>query len=148
MIDPRIKDFTKSVKFKKIKISENGRTAIFLNPQQDRYYVVSVDGNLLKNVTASDYVISRHKIADIIIELKGMDVDHAVDQILATADYWQKNNLRTGKIAALVVSSRAPRFDTKVQRATTKFYEKFKGHLHIVRNGEFVFEKVLCADGP
>jgi hypothetical protein len=133
----------------KVTIKENGKQAIFLNPERSVYFVIRVDNCVVKQAISSDYVVSKTKIGDVIIELKGMDVDHAVEQVFATAQFWADNKLREGKIAGLIVCSRKPSFDTKIQRFQAKFAQKFKAPMHIwPRNDEFVFERVLEFSGP
>jgi hypothetical protein len=153
MIPDALKEYTRTQTDSKIKVSENGRQAVFLNPERAVYFIVQVDGGLIKNTTASDYVVSKADqkgiLDDLVIELKGTDVNHALDQVMATANYWQQQGLRAGKIAALIVCARMPKFDTKVQRCASAFAKSFKGPLHVCpRNDEFVFENVFSFRGP
>jgi 2C-methyl-D-erythritol 2,4-cyclodiphosphate synthase len=133
----------------RVRVRENGRQAIFVNVERNVYYVVKVDGQVVKNALASDFVLTKKDVGNLVIELKGMDVSHAVEQVFATAQLWQDKGYRIGQVAALVVCSRKPSFDTKIQRFKANFAKKFKGPLHVVsRNDEFVFEKVLSFQGP
>ncbi|MBR7800503.1 hypothetical protein [Undibacterium fentianense] len=141
--------FYKKTNSSKIKVEENGKQAVFLNPNRSAYFVIRVDGHLIKNKVACDFVVSKEEFADLMIELKGMDVDHAVEQVLSTAKFWHDTALREGKIAALVVSSRYPRFDSKVARYKEKFARQFKGPLHLVtKNQEYCMERVVEFNGP
>ena len=149
MIDKRLQKHAVLNNNSKIKVAENKRQAIILNLERKDYYVIKVDGGLIKNSIASDYVVSKLEVGDVVIELKGMDVDHAVEQVLATAEYWSREGLRNGEIAGMVVCSRKPSFFTKAQRFQTTFARKFNAPLHIIpRNDEFVFERLLSFDGP
>jgi hypothetical protein len=149
MIPDGLKTFTKTVKYSKIKLRENGRQAVFLNPERTAYFVIHVDGELIKNAVACDYVLAKNGTGEVCVELKGTDVDHAVEQVYATALHWQENGWRFGKIAALIVCTKKPVFDTKVARFATLFAKKFKGPLHVIpKNTEFLFERVLAFDGP
>jgi hypothetical protein len=128
----------------KIKVEENGRQAVFLNKVREPYIRTKVDGCLLHNTIASDWVVSKYKCGDVIVELKGADVNHAVEQVVATAEYWELHELRNGKLAGLIVCSKYPRFDTKVQRAQQKFATKYKAPLHVVtKNSEYMFADVF-----
>src|SRR5687768_11109637 len=80
----------------KIKVEENGRSAVIVNTPRVDHVVSAVDGCLVLNSVACDWVISKSEIGDIFIELKGSDVDHAVEQILETMRYWQAGGLRNG----------------------------------------------------
>ncbi|WP_306393237.1 hypothetical protein [Telluria beijingensis] len=149
MIHKDLTAFAKSIKHSKIKIEENGRKAIFLNATKETFHLVQVDGALLKNVVASDFVLAKLKVGDLVIELKGMDVDHAVEQVFETASYWRDKNYRQGGIAALIVSSRVPAFNTKIAKYAARFKKSFNGPLHVVsQNREFTFERALSFDGP
>jgi hypothetical protein len=133
----------------KIKVAENGKQAVFLNPDRNTYFVIQVDGVLIQNAVACDYVVSKEKLGDLVIELKGCDVNHAVDQIQSTAKYWEEKKLREGKIAALIVCSKYPRFDTKIAKFATAFAKQYKGPLHVVtKNQEYQIERVLDFSGP
>lgn len=149
MIDPALKPFANEVRHSKVAVKEKGKQAIFVNEERKLFYIIRVDGNLIKNEISSDYVVRKAEVGNVIIELKGMDVDHAVEQILATARYWKKNGYKNSPVAGLVVCSRKPSFDTKVQRHRSKFAKEFNGPLHVVsHNDEFVFERVLAQGGP
>jgi hypothetical protein len=141
--------FYKKTNASKIKVEENGKQAIFLNPRRGVYFVIRVDGHLIQNKIACDFVVSKEKFADLMIELKGTDVDHAVEQVFLTAKFWHDTALNEGKIAALVVSSRYPRFDSKIARYKEKFARQFKGPLHLVtKNQEYYMERVVEFSGP
>jgi hypothetical protein len=76
-------------------------------------------------------------------------VDRAVDQIIATMKYWCDEGRTNGKLGALVVCTRYPKIDTKIQRAKNKPAKSFKSPLHIVtKNYEFEFANLLNLLGP
>lgn len=132
-----------------IKVHEKGRQAIVRNPKQDLFIRAKVDGCLLTNKTASDWVIAKPKIADVVIELKGCDVDHAVEQIAETISFWNASGNSNGKWAALVVCSRYPKVDTKIQRARVKLAKQYKAPLHVVtQNTVYDFDALLSMKGP
>lgn len=134
----------KEVRTIKIVVEENQSKLIILNPGKEKYLLANVDGCMVKHKTAADNVLSKEKYGDLVIELKGTDVDHAVDQIMATADYWRVNSLCNGKMAAVIVCKKFPRVDTKVQRAKSKFSSKYKGALHILtKTFEIEYQKLF-----
>ena len=133
----------------RIKFEEKGRCAVILNPDREEYTRARVDGCLIRDALAADWVVTKPDIGDVVIELKGSDVDHAIDQITATIDYWISERLRCGKLSALIVCAKYPKVDTKVQRAKSKFARAFKAPLHIVsRNHEYSFLALLSPRGP
>jgi hypothetical protein len=138
-----------SLTHSKVKVEEGRRKAVFLNETRDQFLRTKVDGCLVKDQTASDWVVSKLRVGDVIVELKGTDVDHAVRQILITAMYWTLHQTKQGALAALIVCSQYPRVDTKIQRAQRSFARKHKGPLHVVsHNCEVQLEHVLSFNGP
>lgn len=135
----------------KIKVAEGARSAIFRNSARALYFRTRVDGCLLKNVTAADFVVTCTGVGSVIVELKGVDVEHAVEQVDATANYLKGCTAADSilPLAGLVICSRYPRFDTKLQSITKKFVKRHKAPLHVVaRNDEFDLDRVLAFDGP
>jgi len=105
-------------------VEENRKSAVFLNPQNLEVLRVKVDGCLQVNAIASDWIVASPECGDIVIELKGCDVNRAIDQIIATLAFWRKHELCSARQSALIVCSRYPRFDTKLQRAKVNLQKK------------------------
>lgn len=68
----------------RVKVEENGRSAIFVNNERAKFHKVKVDGGLIDNQLCADYVVSKDQVGSVVVELKGTDIEHAVDQIDAT----------------------------------------------------------------
>ena len=69
--------------------------------------------------------------------------------IMSGGWYWNKNNLSNGKFGALVVCSKYPKVDTKIQRAKLFLASKHKTPLHVVtQNLEYDFDALLSIRGP
>jgi len=142
----------------RVKVEENGRSAIFVNNGRAKFHKVKVDGGLIDNQLCADYVVSKDQVGSVVVELKGTDIEHAVDQIDATITIMKtcgsprskdKKNLSQLPIAGLVVCSKYPRADTSFQKKQKKFVAKHKVPLHCVSGkGEFSLEKVLSFSGP
>ncbi|HEX8662846.1 MAG TPA: hypothetical protein VF744_02305 [Beijerinckiaceae bacterium] len=133
----------------RIKVEELGRKATFVNEEHNTYRKTQMDGCVVKNQLAADWVVSRANIGDVIIELKGRHVEHAVRQIRATAGFLTDGDYREGRLAGLVVCTQFPKASTTVQRAQAEFARAFKGPLHVVtQNLEYAFENVLSFKGP
>jgi hypothetical protein len=142
---------TETTKVSKIRLSDKGspRYATFLNPEKVVHTTRRMDGGLVKNSTAADWMISKTGIGDIVLELKGCDVEKALEQVTATAGYARDNNYLSNKIAGLVLCTQHPGISTKIQRAMQLFAKTFNGPIHVRnRSGEFVFEYVLSFKGP
>ena len=111
---------------------ENKMTARFSNPAREPHIYYQVDGCLLKNETAADYVIVKEGVGAVVVELKGKDVMSGVEQIIATGRQvrtaWPDRH--KGKIAGLLVSVRVPHgAATDLQRARTMFRKEFRSNL-------------------
>ena len=134
----------KTVTDSRVKFEENGKKVVFLNATREEFLKTRVDGCLKDCSPACDRVATQPNRGDVLVELKGSDVSHALEQLLSTAHYWTQRGYRAGELAALVVSSQFPRFSTGIQRAQLNFAKKFKAPLHVVsRNLEFKFETLL-----
>jgi hypothetical protein len=128
---------------KKIAVSEGARGAIFLNPENASFRVIKADGCLYKNMLAADWIVCGPP-GDVIIELKGSDVNHALDQVLNTMAIWSKDPEASLFLTSLIVCSRVPRFDSKIQRAKATVAKRFKTKLHVCsRNKEHVFAELF-----
>ena len=133
----------------KIKVEELGRKAVFLNPTKAMHRKIQVDGCVIRDALAADWVLSKDGIGDVIVELKGKNVEHGAKQCLATAQFWSTNGLGQGRIAALIICRQYPHTDTGVQVAQDRFRREYKGPLHVVTGRyEFDFERVLSFKGP
>lgn len=134
----------------KIKLDDpKSRKAVFLNPAREKFSKTRVDNCVIKGTIAADWVLTKIGVADIIVELKGKDVAHAVEQVIATAEYWRKNGLCNNKMSALIVCNEFPKTTTKVQKAQVRMMKEFKSPLHVATGDrEYIFDRVLSFKGP
>lgn len=130
----------------KIKLDDkkSKRILIIENPSKHTLSKVRFDGCVVMQSTAADWLISQEKVGDFIVELKGSDVDHAVLQVQAVAKYLTDNNLRQGKLGAMVLCTRYPRVDSKILRARNQFAKIYSGPLHVTSHDARVnFEDII-----
>lgn len=133
----------------KIKIEERGKKVIFLNPARAQFIVTHVDGCLVKGVIAADRIVTKADIGDVVIELKGGDVEHGAKQVTATTDFWIRSQNVKKKLAGLIVCTQYPRADTRMQKLQQAFVRKFGAPLHVICGArELELEKVLSFNGP
>lgn len=135
----------------KVKVEEGKRSAVFKNASRSIFYRTRVDGCLIRNTVAADFVVTKSEVGSVVVELKGIDVEHAVEQVSATVRQLQGCSAaaRVHPVAGLVVCARYPRFDTKLQRLTKVFVATHRAPLHVVaRNDEYELDRVLAFDGP
>jgi hypothetical protein len=111
----------------KPKVEENGRKAVFLNPEKAAIRKVRVDGCLIVSDTRrADFIISKPGVVDVIVELKGKDINHARDQIVATLSFWRAYPPFSKRIAGLIICSKSPMSasDLQVMKAKVKIHHR------------------------
>lgn len=132
----------------KIKVEELGRKFILCNPNSDSITVVKMDGCVVVNSLSADYVVRSPEV-DIIVELKGVNVDHGIKQIMETARIWRAEVDKESPLAAVLVARQYPKISTNIQRATLAFAKQYNGPLHVVcSNNEYAAKKVMSFNGP
>lgn len=133
----------------RIKVEENGRQAVFLNLDKSKFKKLKFDGGVVNNRVAADWIVKKVGVGKVIVELKGKDVSHAIEQVLETAQWMSDNGINGGKLAGLIVSSQYPKFSTAIQRGKKECLKRFGGPLHVVaKNCDYNFERVLEILGP
>lgn len=109
----------------KIKLEECGRKVVFLNPANDAHHVTRVDGCVIKSGSRADWIVSRAGVGHVIVELKGTDVGHAIQQIEATAAFCTAKSLIDGPVGALIMCRQVPKAMSSLQAATHRLRKKF-----------------------
>jgi hypothetical protein len=143
----RIDECRAKVRHTRVKVEEKGRKAVFLNPTRAEFYVTRIDGCIVQNARAADYMVTKCGVGDIVVELKGTDTVHAVSQIAAAIPIVRGGGHCTGRFVGLIVCRRYPKVDTSLQRARSAFRKSFRTRVHVVsRNREYDFEHVLLTD--
>jgi hypothetical protein len=97
---------------------ESGKSATFSNPAREEILLVHADKRCRKGLAdcpdcffeadqkVADYIVCNPKVIDVIVELKGTDLLGAVEQIEVTVSTWRTHHRCSGKIGALIVSSK------------------------------------------
>ncbi len=116
---------------------ENGKCATFRSRQGETVLLIHADRYCRKgrpgcadcffenDQKVADYIISKPRVIDVIVELKGTDVMAAVEQIEATIPSWRTHEKCSGKLGALIVSSKGGNHPTVIARLMVK-QEQFK----------------------
>lgn len=140
---------TKSVNHSRIKVEENKKKAIFINEEKSEFRVSQVDGCLIKHGIRCDNLVSKAGTASVLVELKGVDVGHACEQLFNSVTHENVQPLLESKVGFLIICSRSPRFDGFVIKAKQKAAKQFNAGFHVVTNqGEFDIVRVVAIDGP
>lgn len=122
------------VRHRLIKLEDRGskRTLIVENSDQEAMSRVRMDGCVVKQSVCADWVLSKQNVGDLVVELKGSDVAHAVAQVIAAASFLQENGLRQGKLGGVIVCTRYPKVDATILRLRNQFSKRFNGSpLHV-----------------
>jgi hypothetical protein len=139
---------TKRVNHSYVKVEENKRKAVFRNPNNVEYDVTTIDNCLITNGIRSDYLVSEVGSISILIELKGYDVAHACEQLLATVRRSEVRPYLEKRVGFLVVCRKYPRFDTFVAKAKQRCARDLKAGFHVVCDkGEFDIDQVAAING-
>jgi hypothetical protein len=80
------------IRHPKVKVHDpgTGMSAILLNGNKEKVRRIRLDGCLAPaGERSADFVVSLPKSVDVIVELKGGDVAHAITQVEATRTFWQ-----------------------------------------------------------
>lgn len=108
-LDPLLQGCTEELKDSKIKVKRDGRRATFQNPERETVKCVDVDRWIRSTDTAkADYIVAKPGLVDVIVELKGKDIRHAVEQVVATLTRWKNAPPFSKKIGGLIVFTRCP----------------------------------------
>ncbi|GAA0238099.1 hypothetical protein GCM10009125_28700 [Castellaniella daejeonensis] len=135
---------SQSVRHTRVCVSEKGKSATILNEDKEKFIKTQIDGCLVQNETSADWMVSKNGVGRLIIELKGVDISHAAEQVMETIDFLRRSGFGGQKTAGLIVGRRYPKFDTKVQKIKRDFSKKTGGPMHVVcRNREYVFEELF-----
>ncbi|MEB3231407.1 MAG: hypothetical protein VKJ64_10385 [Leptolyngbyaceae bacterium] len=113
-------------KDRKIVLEENKSKITFLNPNGVKILVIQVDGCVIDdNQTARcDYALVPKKELEIYVELKGRDINHAVQQLESTITFLSENPQSIKKLC-FIVSSRVPKQTTTIQQIQSRFKKQF-----------------------
>ena len=131
----------RTVRDSKPKVEENGRKAVFLNPERLSIKKVRVDGCLTTGPgLKADYIVAKPGVIDVIVELKGADVYHAIDQIIATLRFWRSYPPFSTKVAGLIVCSKSPMSASDLQVMKVKVLIHHKLWLEVDENGRKEYE--------
>jgi hypothetical protein len=129
------------VRHSKIKVSDpgTGKSAVLLNPDKAQIRRIGMDGCFAPaGMKAADFVVSKPKVIDVIVELKGKNVDHAIEQIESTRTFWSKHadHEPDQSIGAWIVCSEYPRASLKVGRYRESFRARGSILLISTHNGD------------
>lgn len=104
-------------------VEEKKSKLIFQNTSNTSHEIVKVDGCVIKTGIRCDFLVISEPNFEIFVELKGSDVNHAIEQLKASIEQLSINP-KNHKKTCYIVSSRCPLMSTEI--AKHKLY--FKKH--------------------
>jgi hypothetical protein len=115
-----------NIRHSKVKVDDpgTGMSAILLNSTKEKLRRIRMDGCLAPaGERAADFIVSLPKTVDVIVELKGGNVDHAITQVEATRRFWQTHaEYEQGQtISAWIVCTQYPKGSLKIGRYRENF---------------------------
>jgi hypothetical protein len=131
--------------------AESGKAATFNNPDGNRVLLVHADKRCRKGRTGcedcffepdqkvADFIVCMPGLVDVIVELKGGKVIAAVEQIEQTIPVWRAHERCSGKIGALIVSSRGtshPIMLTKLQKRQEHLQKRGVRLVHVAARNQ------------
>ncbi|WP_162241549.1 hypothetical protein [Methylobacterium sp. Leaf117] len=137
------------VSHKLVKVEENKRKAVFRNPESKEYRITKVDNCVVTEGPRTDYLVSEKGSVSVLVELKGKDVEHACEQLFASADHASVRPLLESRIGFVIVCSKYPRFDTFVAKAKNTAAKRYKSGFHVICDQrELDIIRAVAIDGP
>jgi hypothetical protein len=99
-----------------IVLAEKGREICISNPTRIPHGVWRIDGCLRQNVIACDFAVGQAQQGSVYVELKGKDVGHAIEQLMASWDVF-KDAFAPGRPSCFVIVCRQyPRFPEALRK--------------------------------
>tara|TARA_R100000935_G_C2780916_1_gene141666 strand:- start:188 stop:595 length:408 start_codon:yes stop_codon:yes gene_type:complete len=120
-----------STKDKIIVFSEKRSKLIVKNDSQKDVLKVTVDGCEITSGIRCDYLMIVNE-KEYFIELKGQDVNHAIEQIEETIKSLSSDAKNSEKVS-FIICTRSPLASTSIQNFQVKFRKKFRCKL-IIKN--------------
>jgi hypothetical protein len=120
-------------------VSEMGVGATFVNRKRKELRKIRYDGCYCRAVRQgrADYIIGYDRVIDVILELKGSDLKHALVQVTDTLDRWRNDPIRYRQIVCLIVIGHTiPRMKSNLGVYEREFVDRKHALLWIRPSGE------------
>ncbi|MGM9740214.1 MAG: hypothetical protein ACI3ZP_06375 [Candidatus Cryptobacteroides sp.] len=114
----------------KIKFEENNRKIVFLNPERKTYLKVAVDGCTIRDgLRCDNLLLSSDEHEERYVELKGVQVMHAIDQLEVTIN--RLGEYDENRHAFVISTNVAPAITSQIQRKIKLFKQTYNSSLTI-----------------
>lgn len=105
---------------KNIVLKENNKTIRIDNADLSNLETIRVDGCVITNKTACDFAVLNTDCGAL-IELKGCNVERAIQQLVETHDYFKSARPSHTIKRGYIISSRVPSFPTSMRKLEETF---------------------------
>ncbi len=126
----------------KIVLSEEKSKITFVNNKRKKVRKVKIDDCVIKgNEKRCDFLIIRKPKEEIYVELKGNNVDYAIEQIKNTIKIIsRRNNNAVNSLDKIcfIISTRCPLISAQIQELKISFKRNYKSQL-IIKNSPFEY---------
>jgi hypothetical protein len=130
----RFPECEKSTKNPVIRLKENRSEIIFKNPERLEVCIVTVDNCAIQEGIRCDYALTVDNLKEeFYIELKGRDIEHALDQLEATIQIISSDPQKYPKTCFVISTRCPPRANTKIANRQQIMKKKYNAAL-IVKN--------------
>ena len=127
------------VSHKKIALKEKRSTLVLINEKQVVVDLITVDGCKITSGPRCDFMVLVANVAtEYFIELKGIDVNHAVTQLTETIKKLSSNATSTLKVS-FIICTRSPLSSAEIQGYQIRFKRDFNARL-IVKSTPFQYK--------
>lgn len=113
-----------------IQFVENRRTMRFINSSRDIFKRVQVDGCAITNgIRCDKLLVSDDEHREFFVELKGVDILHAIDQLRTTIV--SIGEYEDDRHAYIISTNVAPVYTSIIQRAQKEFRNRYNSELRV-----------------
>ena len=128
-------------------VQEEGIAATFVNSRRKDLRKIKYDKCYFRATGGgrADFIIGYDRDVDVILELKGSDLKHALVQVTDTLERWKDDEIRYKQIVCLIVYGHTfPRARSNRGAMERDFLDRHRSLLWIRQNGEerFSFRKL------
>jgi hypothetical protein len=114
----------------KPKVEANARRAVFDNTGQSKIVIIDIDCWIRESESLkADYIVIKPQVVDVVVELKGSNIRHAIKQILATSERWRRSSENKGMIGGLVIFTHSPESSASLANKKKTLLDKNRIHL-------------------
>lgn len=129
-------------------VSEKGIGATFVNHRRKGLRKIKYDGCYCKvaGEGRADYIVGYDRLVDVILELKGSDLKHALVQITDSLDRWKHDPIHYQQIVCLIAFGHTiPRMRSNIGVLEREFLDQKRTLLWIRQSGaeRFSFRRLV-----